>query len=69
MNKCLFQGFFCLPRNWNHLFQFFPPSYVYLKDIYKTVKGLEKIQFVSELTVFLNAQISQFHWSLHKEKK
>ena len=38
------------------------------KDIYKTVKGLGKIQFVSELTILLNPQISQFHGSLHKEK-
>ena len=61
--------FFCLPRNWIHLLQFIFSSYVYLEDIHKTLKGLGKIQFVSELTILLNPQISQFHGSLNKEKK
>ena len=29
-------------------------SYVYLKIIYKTLKGIGKIQFVSKLTILLN---------------
>ena len=62
------KDFFCLPRNWNHLFQFFIPSYVYLKDIYKTVKGLGKIQFVSELTILLNPQILNFTGVFTKKK-
>ena len=28
--------------------------YIYLKDIYKTLKGIRKIRFVSELTILLN---------------
>ena len=38
-------------------------SYVYLKDIYiyQTLKGIRKIQFVSELTLLLNLYISKFH--------
>ena len=41
---------FCLPQNWIYLFQ----NYVYLEDIHKTLKGIVKIQFVSELAIFLN---------------
>ena len=59
---------FCLPRNWIYLLPNFFSSYVYLKDMYKTLKGIGKIQFVSELTILLNLQISKFHGSLHKEK-
>ena len=38
-------------------------SYVYLKDIYiyQTLKGIRKIQCVSELTLLLNLYISKFH--------
>ena len=38
-------------------------NYVYLKDIYiyQTLKGIRKIQFVSELTLLLNLYISKFH--------
>ena len=39
--------FFCSPRNWIYLFQNYFSSYVYLKDICKTLKGIEKIQFIS----------------------
>ena len=38
----------------------------YAKDI---CKGIGKIQFVSELTILLNLQISKFSSSLYKEKK
>ena len=43
-------------------------SYAYLKAIHKTLKGTGKIQFVLELIISLNLQISTFHSSLHKEK-
>ena len=46
-------------------------SYVYLKDKNvkdKTLKGIEKIQFVSESTILLNLQISKFHGSICKQK-
>ena len=43
--------FFCSPRNWIYLLQNYFSSYVYLNDIYKTLKGIGKIQFVSELTI------------------
>ena len=43
-------------------------SYVYHKDIYKTLKGIGKIQFVSELAIQLNLQISKFYRSHYKEK-
>ena len=59
---------FCLPRNWIYLLQNYFSSYVYLKDIYKLLKGIGKNQFVSELTIFLSLQISKFHESLNKEK-
>ena len=36
--------------------------------MYKTLKAIGKIQFVSELTILLNLQISKFHGSLLKEK-
>ena len=68
-NKCICQGnFFGLQRNWIYLLQNCFSSYVYVKDIYKTLNGIGKIQFVSELTILLNLQISKFHGSLHKEK-
>ena len=61
-------NFFCLPRNWICLLQNYFSSYVHLKDIYKTLKGIGKIQFVSELTILLNLQISKFPGGLQKEK-
>ena len=45
--------FFCLPGNWIYLPHNYFSSYVYLKDTYKTLKGIGKIQFVSELTILL----------------
>ena len=36
--------------------------------VYKTLKGIGKIQIVSDLTILLNLHISKFHGSLHKEK-
>ena len=45
---------FCLQRNWIYLLQNYFSNYVYLKDIYKSLKGIGKIQFVSELTILLN---------------
>ena len=41
---------FCLTGNWIYLFQ----NYLYARNISKTLKGIEKIQFVSELTILLN---------------
>ena len=35
---------------------------------YKILKVLEKFQFVSELTISLNLQISKFHGSLYNKK-
>ena len=61
--------FFCLPRNWIPLLQnFLCAMYVYLKDIYKTLKRIGKIKFVAQLTILLNLYISKFHRSLHKGK-
>ena len=40
---------FSLPRT--GLLQNYFSSYVYIKDIYKTLKGTGKIVFVSELTL------------------
>ena len=45
---------FYLPRNWIYLLQNYFSSHVYLKDIYKPLKGIGKNQFVSELTIFLS---------------
>ena len=59
---------FCLPCNWIYLIQNPFLSYVYLKDIHKTLKEIGKIQFVSELRILLNLYISKFHESLPKEK-
>ena len=47
--------------NWICLLQNYFSSYVYLRDIYKTLKGIAIIQFVSELTILLNLEISKFH--------
>ena len=46
--------FFCLPRNWVYLLRNYFSSPVHLKDIYKTLKGIGKIQFVLESTTLLN---------------
>ena len=61
------RNFFCLQRNWIKLLQNYFLSYVYLKNIYKALKGIGKIQFVSELTILLNLQISKFCGSLNNE--
>ena len=54
-NKCIRQvNVFSLPCNCIYLLQNYFSSYVYLKDIYKTLKGIGKIQFVSELTTLLD---------------
>ena len=42
---------FCLPRDWIYLLQNYFSSYVYLKDIYETLKRIGKIQFASELRI------------------
>ena len=60
--------FYCLQCNWIHLLQNFFPSCVYLKDINKNLKGIGKIQFVSELAILRNLRISKIHGSLHIEK-
>ena len=60
--------FFCLPRNRIYVLQNYFSSYVYLKDKCKTLKGIGKIQFISELAVLLNLEISKFHVNLHKKK-
>ena len=45
---------FCLPRYWIYLLQNYFSSYSYLKNIYKTLKRIGKIQFVSQLTILPN---------------
>ena len=55
-------------RNWVYLLQKYFWSSVYLKDVYKTLKGIGKIRFLSELTILLNLQISKFYGSLRDEK-
>ena len=68
-NKCICQGsFFVYNVTGSTYSRFFFSSYVYLKAISKTLKGTVKPQFVSELTILLNLQISKFYASLHKEK-
>ena len=59
--------FSCLPHNWIYLLQNYFSSYVYLKDIYKALKGVGKIQFLSELIILLNLSISKFYKNLQKE--
>ena len=44
--------FLCLPRHWMWLLRNYFSSYVYLKDIYKTFKGIRQIQFALELKEF-----------------
>ena len=60
--------FISLPRNWIYLLQSYFSSCVYLKDIYETLKGIGKIQFVSEFTILLHLQISKFHGNLSQER-
>ena len=55
----ILRKFFCLPRNWIYLLQGYFSSYVYLSDIHKTLKGIGKIQFVSELTILLNLNFTE----------
>ena len=43
-----------LPRNWIYLLQNYFSSNIHLKDTYKNLKGIGKIQFVSEITILLN---------------
>ena len=54
------RNFLCTTK-WIYLLQNYFSSYVYLRDIYKTLKGIGIIQFVSELTFLLNLEISKFH--------
>ena len=62
--------FFCLSLKGIFLLQNCFSSYLYLKDIYKTLRETGNIQFVSELAILLNLYISKFHWSLQiKELK
>ena len=60
--------FISLPRTWIYLLQSYFSSCVYLKDIYETLKGIGKIQFVSEFTILLYLQISKFHGNLSQER-
>ena len=53
-NVCICQGDFLLPRNWIYLLKNYSSSYAYLKGIYKTLKGIGKIEFGSESTILLN---------------
>ena len=59
---------FFSPRKGIYLPQNSFSSYVYLKDIYKTLKGIEKIQFVSKLTNLVKSVNFKFHGNLPKEK-
>ena len=60
--------FFCLPRNWIYLLQNYLSSYVHLKDINKTLKGIGKIQFVSESTILLICKLLNFTGVFTKKK-
>ena len=51
------------------LLQNYFSNYVHLKDIYKTVKVIGNIQFVSELTILLNLYISKFQKSLRTKNE
>ena len=48
------RNFFVYLYKWIYLLQNYFSNYVYVKDIYKTLKGIGKIQFVSKLTILLN---------------
>ena len=41
--------------------------YVYLKDIYKTLKEIGQNEFLSELTILLNLEISRLHLSVNSD--
>ena len=60
--------FLCLPRNWIYLFQNYFSSYVYLKDIYTTLTGIWKSQFLSQLTILLNLKFLNFTRVFKKKK-
>ena len=54
-NNNMCQGiFFVYLCKWIYLLQNYFLSYAYAKDIYKTLKGIGKIQFASKLTILLN---------------
>ena len=54
-NKYIYaKEMFCLPSNCIYLLQNYFSSYAYLKDIYKTLKGIGIIKFVSKLNIWLN---------------
>ena len=59
---------FCLPRNWIYLLQNSLSSYVYPKGIYKTLKRMGKIQFVSELTFAKSVNFLNFASVFTKKK-
>ena len=52
-NKCICQGIFFVYHVTGSTYKRIILQ-VYLEDIYKTLKGIGKIQFVSELTTLLN---------------
>ena len=54
-NKYIYvKEIFSLPRNWIYLLQNYFSSYAYLNDIYKTLKGIGIIKYVSKLNILLN---------------
>ena len=72
-NKCICQVNFFVYQITGSTFSTYLlfSSYVYLKDICKTLKGVKGIgqnQLVSKLTILLNLLISKFHGSLNKKK-
>ena len=72
-NKCICQVNFFVYQITGSTFSTYLlfSSYVDLKDICKTLKGVKGIgqnQLVSKLTILLNLLISKFHGSLHKKK-
>ena len=72
-NKCICQVNFFVYQITGSTFSAYLlfSSYVYLKNICKTLKGVKGIgqnQLVSKLTILLNLLISKFHGSLHKKK-
>ena len=72
-NKCICQVNFFVYQITGSTFSTYLlfSSYVYLKDICKTlrrVKGIGQNQLVSKLTILLNLLISKFHGSLHTKE-
>ena len=51
-NAYVKDNFFVLPRNWIYLLQNYFSSYLYLRDMYTTLKGIEKTQFVFNLCLY-----------------